>query len=664
MLPALLPVAILFTGFDHPDSSAQGSDTAWTVQEIEKWNEENLLEQFETESDDLQVLDELTWRKEHPFDLNTVTQEELETIPDILPQEAAAIIKHRNVIRTFRSIQQLREIKEEGEFLYGKLAPYVIVDRVQEVIQARTRAIRDLQPRKADANGTFLGPPFKTYNRASIVTGDFQTGALFEKDAGEQFTDGFVSGYLMMNNIGIASRVLVGDFVVNSGQGLALWRSGAFGKGSQTVSIVRKSGTGVQPYRSTDEFNFFRGIAATGVTRIDGGQVEAVAFYSRHALDGSVDSSGSVTSFYTDGLFRTPGELQRRRTLLESLLGGRIAFLSDGGWGIGATGYRSRLDRPVVARQAHDFEGNQMGVASVDGSALFGRISVFGELARSTGGGLAGVVGSVVDVSTEAKLAVVFRNYEPSFFNIHATAFGEHADARNERGVYLGVDLRPARWMHLSGYADQFWFPWRTFFNPLPTRGHEVMLNNDIRASRNVDFGFRIIHKTTEQTIATIDPLGRAVRPLADRTQDKYRVNLGYRVNPRVRIKGRLEFTQVRYSPPASQESGLMMYQDIWIRCSERLTLEVRLAFFQTDSYDSRIYEFESDVQGSFSNPGLYGRGRRWYTIARWQIVQGIRLSAKYSEIQKEGVSTLGSGSTEVAGDLDNRITLQLDVSL
>jgi hypothetical protein len=48
----------------------------------------------------------------------------------------------------------------------------------------------------------------------------------------------------------------------------------------------------------------------------------------------------------------------------------------------------------------------------------------------------------------------------------------------------------------------------------------------------------------------------------------------------------------------------------------------------------------------------------------QYSVVQLLTLSAKYSETQKEGVISLGSGPNEITGDTDNRLALQLDLRL
>ncbi|MFN0157897.1 MAG: hypothetical protein ACKVRP_07480 [Bacteroidota bacterium] len=117
----------------------------------------------------------------------------------------------------------------------------------------------------------------------------------------------------------------------------------------------------------------------------------------------------------------------------------------------------------------------------------------------------------------------------------------------------------------------------------------------------------------------------------------------------------------MRYSLLDRSENGYLLFQELRYRTSESLTLEFRMVFFETDSYDSRLYEFENDLRGVFSNPALYGSGRRWYVLARYKVNHVLALSMKYAETQRDGVTSISSGPSEIVGDIDNRLSMQLD---
>jgi hypothetical protein len=64
------------------------------------------------------------------------------------------------------------------------------------------------------------------------------------------------------------------------------------------------------------------------------------------------------------------------------------------------------------------------------------------------------------------------------------------------------------------------------------------------------------------------------------------------------------------------------------------------------------------------TNPGLYGEGMRWYFVVKYSAPYGFNLSLKYSELYKPNEKFLGSGTSLIPGNLDNRISLQMDYTL
>lgn len=667
MITAFVAIALFLSWSPRElrDSVETLSDSLVTQIDPDDVLDDNLFDQFESESDDLQPLDDLTWREEHPYDLNRISMEELASLPGVTPLEARTLVEFRSAVKKFTTVDQLKVIENVGNDLYEKLSPYVTVSsRPENIVQFRSRNIRDLQPRQGDLDSSFVGSSLKSYERMSIKGGDIEAGGLFEKDAGERLSGGFTSGYVSVKDLGVFSQVVAGDFIVEAAQGLVLWRGTAFGKGGEAISVARKSALSAQPYRSSGEVNFFRGAAASALVESGPDKIEATAFFSHRALDASIDSSNGVSGFYEAGLFRTPNELQKQKVVTEQIIGGRVQFISSAGWSLGSTAFRSKFDKAIASGRLNEFSGQEQGVLGLDASMTLERLSAFGEIARSSDQSVAGIVGTILTIGARSSVALLYRDYGREFNNYHANGFGERSDTRNEKGFYFGIDVRAAQWLRLSGHIDQFKFPWQTYFNPLPTGGYELFFQSDAAISKQLDLTARFSHKSVEGSEADVDVYGRDVRPIAVRTQRKYRLTASYKATQSVTVKGRAEVTTVNYSLQGRGERGYLLYQDVRYRISKGLSLSTRLVFFDTQSYDSRLYEYEADLRGAFSNPGLYGKGRRWYLMIDYAIARTFTLSAKYSETQREGVTTISSGSTEIQGPLDNRLSVQIDVRL
>ncbi|MCI0472660.1 MAG: helix-hairpin-helix domain-containing protein, partial [Ignavibacteria bacterium] len=246
--------------FSQPDTSGIIPDTtdlgSTKYQEI-------LLENTLDENEDSKLLDKIEYLKGNPVDINTAKQEDLEEIPFISRIVANRIIKYRNTNGKFKSKRQLIEIEGISQDLYDKLKPYVIArnsktDYVKDEegnvrlessvkgrnlfsgadFRIRSRIQQDLQTKEGYIDGDYQGSKIKIYNRftGNYKGADYKLGAnlTLEKDAGEQKLTDFYSGYLELKDWKFIKKAVAGDYVLNFGQGLGLWTSLAFSKGSET----------------------------------------------------------------------------------------------------------------------------------------------------------------------------------------------------------------------------------------------------------------------------------------------------------------------------------------------------------------------------------------------------------------------------------------------
>ncbi|MGQ9643414.1 MAG: hypothetical protein ACUVT3_06120 [Ignavibacterium sp.] len=88
-----------------------------------------------------------------------------------------------------------------------------------------------------------------------------------------------------------------------------------------------------------------------------------------------------------------------------------------------------------------------------------------------------------------------------------------------------------------------------------------------------------------------------------------------------------------------------------------------RIIFFETDSFNSAVYEFENDLTGVLTNLAMYGKGLRWYLMIRYKPFRFATLSLKYAETYKPNETSLSSGNNLIRNNLDNRISFQIDIA-
>lgn len=62
-----------------------------------------------------------------PLNINTCTYEELLAIDDIGAARASAILEYRDIIGSFTSVDQIKDIEGIGDSIYEKISPYLYV---------------------------------------------------------------------------------------------------------------------------------------------------------------------------------------------------------------------------------------------------------------------------------------------------------------------------------------------------------------------------------------------------------------------------------------------------------------------------------------------------------------------------------------------------------
>ena len=85
----------------------------------------------------------------------------------------------------------------------------------------------------------------------------------------------------------------------------------------------------------------------------------------------------------------------------------------------------------------------------------------------------------------------------------------------------------------------------------------------------------------------------------------------------------------------------------------------LRLQYFETDGYDSRLYAYENDVLYSYSIPAFYDKGFRYYITANYNLTKKISLWIRLAQTIYRDKTSIGSGLDEIAGNRRTEIKVQ-----
>ncbi|MCX6170737.1 MAG: helix-hairpin-helix domain-containing protein [Ignavibacteriales bacterium] len=632
-------------------------------------NLDDVLEDATIDNEESGYYDLVEYLLQNKIPLNRASINELMRIPYLDRRTATTIIRYRNILGGMNSADQLKEIDGVDPELIEKILPFLrfgdadnstfldaVSNNFENVdISFRTRGINKIQKEQAFKDGKYDGSDWKIYNRLIVTKNrNVRFGILTEKDAGEKSINDFTTFHFFAENIGIIKNFVIGDFLYEFGQGLALWSRYSIKKGTETVGILPRNGKSIIPYLSSDENMFLRGVAA----QINFNNLNVSSFFSSRQLDGSIDSStNKITSIRLDGLNRNTNEIAHKRIIREKLFGISANYNLGEIGSIGFLYYNSSFGNDFQNESLYDPSGKNFKYLSASYNFIIDRLTFSGETSNNMKS-FATINSMEISVNKNLALLFSYRNYSSDYWGLHTNGFGEKDGTQNEVGFYLGIKLR-TNFGSFFFYYDQFKFPYTSDKIPFPSKGNEFMIYYTVSLFANTEFRLRYITKKSDVADIVNDEYG-----FSKRKTENIRGELIYKFSKNVQLRSRINLVGVTQSSNSVFEKGFLIFQDVKYTPISQINLSARIVFFKTDSYNSRVYEFENDLTGIMTNPALYGEGTRWYIIVQYRTTFGLTLSMKYSELFKPNERILGSGDTEIQGNVDNKISLQLDFQL
>jgi hypothetical protein len=643
------------------------------------------------------LLDDLLYFAEHPINLNSTSVEELSQLPMLDEIAATNLLNHIDANGKLLNIYELQTVNGFTLPLIRQLEPFIrvsenadamhfsfkemmkegkheIVLRYQQVLEKQQgyEPIEDSLLEQSP-NSRYLGSPQKYYARYRFsYSNKVSWGLTMEKDAGEEFFKGsmkqgfdFYSGHIFVRNLGIVKAAGIGDFQAQFGQGLVFWSGLAFGKSSDGVSIKRNA-QGLKPYTSVDENRFLRG----GGFTLQFKKFEVTAFGSYKLLDGNISSSNdtlseqeeAVSSIFSSGFHRTPGELQDRQSLTEAVYGGNVSYKGRKlSIGVTAVGYQfsKPIQRSDDLYNIYEFSGKQNSNFGLDYSYIFRNFHFFGEFAMSQNTGFATTHGLLMTVDPRVTITAMVRYLQPKYQALYANAVTENSRMNNETGYYLGFSVNPFKKWYVRGYFDIFKFPWLRYQINGPSFGYETIGQLIYKPSKTFEVYFRFRQKNKQLT-ESASYSEAPIRGIENELRNYYRLNLSYSLTKEVKLRSRVEY--VRYKRGDQDvEQGFMMYQDIiYSPMSFPLSFNARLAYFDTESYNARIYVYENDVLYAYSFPAYYYRGMKAYLTLRYSIHKNIDAWFRIANLFYSNRDHVGSGLEQIDGKHRTDIKVQL----
>ena len=590
---------------------------------------ENIIEDISFEDENSQIYDLIEQYIEKPIDLNSSNLIEIIKLPFIDIQIANAIVEYRDKHGKIFSYSELNSINTISEksikilqiFTYLKIGENNVDSSFWRNLKVKTRSTFSQSIQKAEGykNRYYKGTPNKIYNRMLINHNlKIQIGLLADKDAGEKSIADFQAYYFQANNLLKGLKLLLGFYTMEFGQGLSLWSPYAFAKGSDATNSIIKHPRGISPYASSGEYLYMKGAAF----QYSSNYFELSSFYSNEkdyfnllkSTFGFIASFSPFPNLKLSSLYMKENEKYFNNiTFSDNYLTTEHTSFT----------YQFTFDKLFTTGEFAFFNKS---IASINTL----QISLFRTFL---------VVAS-------------FRNYPNTYQSMYGQGFGETKNTNNEFGIYFGLKWR-TEFGAINLYFDQFKFPNSTSSIALPSSGNELSFSYEISLFPKTDFYFRFFSENKE----VLELFGNE-NIVANRKTDRLRFELKYEVNKNITLKSRVELLSINQFE--HNENGILLFEDIKL-LFDKFSIYGRIVFFQTDSFASRIYEFENDLSGIMVNPALYNSGIKWYLFVKYKPFNNLYFSAKYSELYKPNEMSIGTGNNLIKGNIDNKFSIQID---
>lgn len=641
----------------------------------------NVLEELIEESDESysweNEIEALYNRMDEPINLNSATKEQLERFPFLSNLQIENILAYVYINGQMQTVYELQLVEEMDRQTIERLLPFVCVLPVAEKEPLPT--IRRVLAYGKHEVLTRLDVPLYTrkgYESAYLGTSAYNSlrysfrykeqlyaGITAEKDAGEPMfalhnTKGYdyYSFYVYIRNIRKLKALALGNYRLSFGQGLVMSNDFMLGKSTAMSSMSMRKNT-IRKHSSTDEYNYFRGVAsAVQLTK----WLTLSAFYSHRSLD-AIATDQQITSIQKTGLHRTQKEADRREVATMQLAGGNIEY-SANRLTVGLTGIYYFFDRPYEpqtlsrAYAKYNIHGNHFHNIGINYKYRWQRFTMLGESAIDKNGNPATLNSISYSYKQIYQVVLLHRYYAYNYWNWFARSFSEGGSVQNENGWYIAAEVRPIKYWTFFLSADFFSFPWWKYLVDAPSTGYELSTKATFKPRENLQMYVRYRYKKRDKNY-TDEAKIKTVRPLH---HHRVRYQLNFTLPANVYLRSTLDYNCI-YPQGVRAAQGFQLAQSVSYTFPHfPLQFAFQGSFFHTDDYASRVYISEKGLLNTFYSPSFYGKGIRFSTFLRYDLNKHWMFIVKYGQTTYSDRDEIGSGNDLIEGNKKCDLQLQL----
>jgi hypothetical protein len=195
-----------------------------------------------------------------------------------------------------------------------------------------------------------------------------------------------------------------------------------------------------------------------------------------------------------------------------------------------------------------------------------------------------------------------------------------------------------------------------------PSFGKDFLVQVTYLPDRKTRIYSRFRAETKQANLPGNSNITNPVIPLA---KQNWRTELFSQLTEQLSLRNRIELLWYGGKDGISRETGFLAYGDLtYSPVNKPYSANMRVQYFETGSYASRIYAFERDVLYGYSIPVFYDKGFRYYVNIKWRPSPSVSCWFRWAGTVYQGKNVIGSGLDEIEGSSKNELKIQLLVYL
>ena len=668
--------------------------------------EDYLLELYENGEDDANnfqtAYEHLTELQNAPLNINTADVADFLQIPGLYLSIINDIIEYRNKYGDLQTITELALIPSIDDRLRNYLSHFLIVAKndtkwynKQELLKLphhlrhtiiasasiptyyRAGDIAMSQTKGNKYAGKYLGDPIKHSIRYNLKAGNNIT---FNLSGGKTAAEPFGSycnktGYdtysfnLMITELGRLRRVILGQYNGQFGMGLTLNTNFTLNKQSMISAVGHLYNT-FTPHSSVSDSKHFQGIA----TNIDlTSRLNISVLFSHLYVDATLNAdSTSVSTILYSPQHRTTTEIKKNDNTKKSDIGVHFRYSSPIShilqWNIGTSFVLSTFNReldPTFSKadtisasrlyRLYYPHGKTFWNTSFDYNLRYHSFCFNGETAINDEWALATINTAtwkaVDDILT---LSAIQRYYSHKYNTINGSCFSSGGAVQNESGLFLATQYKFLKYFTIDAYTDIAYYPYLKYqISDASSAWDNCFTITYTHSTWNVSIRYRVNSRQKEYTY-------KKRKRLIWRTDQKLRFLFTYN-NEHLNLRTHIEGSKLTYD---NDSFGILLSQSANYMFNKRWSIYLSCTYFNTDDYDSRIYNYERGLLYSFGYSPYYGKGLRLALMTKYDISKHFTATFKVGNTHYYDRKTIGTAERTIYSNRQTDFDLQLKINL